>query len=44
MIISDLQHIESVESNQIIGGYHKKGKYRDKGKYKYYKHYNSYKD
>jgi hypothetical protein len=47
MIISDLNHIESVESSQIIGGHYKRGKYRDKdrdkdrykdrykGKYKY---------
>ncbi|WP_180974757.1 hypothetical protein [Fischerella thermalis] len=32
MIISDLNHIESVDSSQIIGGHYKKYKYRD---YKY---------
>ncbi|WP_337884575.1 hypothetical protein [Fischerella thermalis] len=43
MIISDLNHIESTDSSQIIGGHWKKYKYRDykydyKGKYRD-KHY-----
>jgi hypothetical protein len=52
MIISDLNHIESVESSQIIGGQDKKGqdrdrdrdKDRDKDKYKCYRCYDCYKD
>ncbi|MFB2770580.1 hypothetical protein ACE1AT_15000 [Pelatocladus sp. BLCC-F211] len=46
MIISDLNHIESVESSQIIGGRDDKGKDRDKDKdkYKCYRCYDCYKD
>ncbi|WP_016866233.1 MULTISPECIES: hypothetical protein [Fischerella] len=50
MIVSDLNHIESVDSSQIIGGQNKKGKGKDKDedkykkKYKCYKCYDCYKD
>ncbi|KOP23679.1 hypothetical protein AMR41_24390 [Hapalosiphon sp. MRB220] len=44
MIISDLNHIESVESSHLIGGYSKNDKDRDKDKYKCYRCYDCYKD
>jgi hypothetical protein len=48
MIISDLNHIESVESSQIIGGHYKGYRdkdryyYKDKHKYRYYDYYYKY--